>query len=110
YVQFPKSQVILNREDLKEYKPLFRQLEEESPMISFMDFKKYLLRGMPVYMKQIKRFNNRRKNLIDLEKAIRDNQIFNFYCSDWEDTYDKEVVKKLRKQQKSCVACVDYNQ
>nr|WP_068887305.1 hypothetical protein [Pedobacter panaciterrae] len=110
YVQFPKSQVILNREDLKEYKPLLRQLEEESPMISFDDFKMHLTRVMPEYKKQIKRFNNLRKDLSILEKAIRDNQIFNFYCSDWEDTYDREVIKKLRKQQKSCVACVDYNQ
>lgn len=110
YVQFPKSQVVLNREDLKEYKPILRQLEEETPVVSFKDFKKILAKAVPRYRSEFKRSNNRRDNLSALEKAIRDNQIFNFYCSDWENTYDREVVRKVRERQKGCIACVDDKQ
>lgn len=110
YVQFPKSQVVLNREDLKEYKPILRQLEEETPIVSFKDFKKILARMVPRYRVNFKRANNRRDDFSGLEKAIKDNQIFNFYCSDWENTYDRQTITKVREHQRGCIACVEDEQ
>lgn len=107
YVQFPKSQVVLNREDLKEYKLMFHELKKDSPIISFKDFKNFLIKARSRYKAQIKRFNNIKKDFTPLETTIRDIQIFDFYCSDWEDTFDREKVKKARETQGSCIACLD---
>lgn len=84
YVQFPKSQIVLNYEDLKEYKAFFSSIHKEFESISFEDFKKYYINNISTYKSGFKRDNNVKNDnqSSEIERKIKLKQIFDFYCSD----------------------------
>lgn len=96
YIQYPKSQAILNQDDLKEYiDPFFLGLSKKygEESISFELFKRELNRNDQTF----KRLKNKRE-WSDKEKKIKSLQIFNFYNSDrW---YDYSLnVREVSKSQ-----------
>lgn len=84
YVQYPKKQVVLNQEDLKEYFDLFKNIEEEFEVVSFNEFKKYFKNNITKH--QFIRNNNSKNNRSENENNIKLKQIFDYYCSEnWRD-------------------------
>jgi hypothetical protein len=86
YTRFPKSQIILNHEDLKEYKVFFSSINNEFESISFEDFKKYYLNNISNFRNKFLRDNNTKNDnqWSEIERKIKLKQIFDFYCSeDW---------------------------
>lgn len=94
YVQYPKKQVVLNQEDLKEYVNFFIEIQKLFDEISFDVFQKY-------YKNNIGRFQfNRRNNLIEYrsqnENNIKLKQIFDFYCSEnWKVIAESLVTNRI---------------
>lgn len=107
YIQYPKSQVVLNRDDLKEYKPLLENLHEKlrDEPISLSGFEKELRRvNRPFFRK-----NNKNQERTDTQEKIRLRQIFNYYNSDsW---ISDELAKRLydRKSTNSYTLILDGN-
>lgn len=86
YTRFPKSQIVLNHEDLKEYKVFFISINNEFESISFEDFKKYYLNNISNFRNKFLRDNNTKNDnqWSEIERKIKLKQIFDFYCSeDW---------------------------
>lgn len=91
YIRYPKSQVVLNRDDLKEYKPFFESLHEKvngNPM-SFSDFEKELYKMKQSFV----RVNNRNLVRTEIKEKIRLRQIFNHYNS--ESWISDELKKRI---------------
>lgn len=96
YVQFPKSQIILNYEDLKEYVTFFKLINEEFESVSFEDFKKFYLNNIASFRNSFRRNNNTKSDneWSDIEKKIKIKQIFDYYCTeDWEGLIQKAKTK-----------------
>nr|WP_315240185.1 hypothetical protein [uncultured Flavobacterium sp.] len=86
YVQYPKSQVVLNQEDLKEYLKFYLEVKNEFENISYFEFHKYYLNKINRYSNCFKRNNNRNNLFSPIENKIKLKQIFDFYCSEnWRD-------------------------
>jgi len=91
YIRYPKSQVVLNRDDLKEYKPLLENLHEKlrDESISLSDFEKELRR----VNRPFSRKNNKSQERTDTQEKIRLRQIFNYYNSySW---INDELAKRI---------------
>lgn len=84
FTQFPKSQIVLNYEDLKEYNSFFTIINNEFESISFQDFKKYYLNEISNFKNNFSRENNTKNDnqWSEIELKIKLKQIFDFYCSD----------------------------
>lgn len=96
YVQFPKSQIILNYEDLKEYAIFFKSIKEEFESISFEDFKKFYINNISAFRNSFRRINNIKSDneWSEIEKKIKIKQIFDYYCTEnWEKIFRKENIK-----------------
>lgn len=94
YVQYPKKQVVLNQEDLKEYVNFFIEIQKIFDEISFDVFQKY-------YKNNIGRFQFNRKNNITEYRSQNENniklkQIFDFYCSEnWKVIAESLVINRI---------------
>lgn len=107
YVQYPKKQVVLNQEDLKEYFNLFEVIKEKFDVISFSEFKKYFKNNFNKY--QFKRRNNLINNRSEIENNIKVKQIFDFYCSDnWRDLKKELPINKEKGIQTNYI--LSYNE
>jgi len=95
FIQFPKSQIVINYEDLKEYKDFFISINNEFESISFEYFKKYYLNNISHFRNNFLRDNNTRNEnqLSEVERKIKLKQIFDFYCS--EEWMNSNERKKL---------------
>ncbi|WP_281239977.1 hypothetical protein [Flavobacterium praedii] len=84
FTQFPKSQIVLNHEDLKEYSSFFTVINNGFESISFEDFKKYYLNEISNFRNNFRRENNTKNDnqWSEIELKIKLKQIFDFYCSD----------------------------
>jgi hypothetical protein len=84
YTRFPKSQIILNHEDLKEYKVFFSSINNDFDSIFFEDFKKYYLNNISNFRNKFFRNSNTKNDneWSEIELKIKLKQIFDFYCSD----------------------------
>lgn len=84
FIQFPKSQIVLNHEDLKEYNSFFTAISNEFECVSFEDFKKYFLNKISNFRNNFRRENNIKNDnqWSEIELKIKLKQIFDFYCSD----------------------------
>jgi hypothetical protein len=84
FIQFPKSQVVLNHEDLKEYDSFLTAINIEFECISFEDFNKYYLNEISNFRNNFRRNNNikNENQWSAIELKIKLKQIFDFYCSD----------------------------
>lgn len=84
FIQFPKSQIVLNHEDLKEYNLFFTEISKEFECISFDDFKKFYFNEITSFRGEFRRENNTKNEsqLSKIERKIKLKQIFDFYCSD----------------------------
>lgn len=81
YIRYPKQQVVLNRDDLKQFKPFLDDLHEkqQGQSISLADFRREVDR----ITHSFRRKNNRNQELLSsTERKIRLRQIFNYYNSD----------------------------
>lgn len=91
YVRPSKSQVVLNRNDLKEYKDLFQQIDDTyQESISIAVFKQELKK----YIEQFpfSTSNNKNRELSEIEENVKGRQVLNYYNSDaWR---DESYVKK----------------
>lgn len=97
YVQFPKSQIILNYEDLKEYVNFFKSINEMFESISFEDFKKYYVNNISKFRNSFRRNNNTKSDneWSEIEIKIKIKQIFDYYCTeDWESLFPKVNTKE----------------
>lgn len=107
YIQYPKSQVVLNRNDLKEYKPFLENLHEKlrDEPISLSDFEKELREVKRPFFRK----NNRSQERTDTQEKIWLRQIFNYYNSDsW---ISDELAKRIydRKSTNSYTLIFDGN-
>lgn len=95
YVQYPKKQVVLNQEDLKEYVDYFRLLQNTFDTVSFDNFKRHYKNN--IFDFHILRKNNIRTDRIESENSIKLKQIFDFYCSEnWKEQrnlFKNDLVK-----------------
>ena len=81
YINYPKSQVVLNRDDLKEFKSFLNNLHKrkQGQAISLSDFQ-HEVDGITY---SFRRKNNKNQELLsNTERKIRLRQIFNYYNSD----------------------------
>ncbi|WP_333575211.1 hypothetical protein [Sphingobacterium sp.] len=95
FIQYPKSQVVLNRDDLKEYKPFLDNLHEKLHYepISLSDFKKEILGINRPFLRK----NNRNQERTDIQEKIRLRQVFNYYNSDsW---ISDELAKRIYERE-----------
>lgn len=101
YVQFPKSQIVLNFEDLKEYYAFFILIKKEFDFISFEDFRKYYINRISYFSSNFKRPNNVKNDSqwSELEYKIKIKQIFDYYCSD--EWINKNVVSNINDRNSS---------
>ncbi len=86
YTRFPKSQIVLNYEDLKEYNSFFTAISNEFESVFFQDFKKHYLNEISNFKNNFSRENNIKNDnqWSEIELKIKLKQIFDFYCSeDW---------------------------
>jgi len=86
FIQFPKSQIVLNHEDLKEYHSFFASINAQFDSISFENFKKCYLNKISNFRNYFRRENNIKNDnqWSEIERKIKLKQIFDFYCSeDW---------------------------
>lgn len=100
YIQFPKSQIVLNHEDLKEYNPFFNVINKEFECISFEDFKKYYLNEISNFRSEFRRDNNTKNDnqWSEIELKIKLKQIFDFYCSDdWTSINTNSIINISNK-------------
>lgn len=97
FIQFPKSQIILTHEDLKEYEDFFKSINEVFESISFEDFKKYYVNNISKFRNSFRRNNNTKSDneWSEIEKKIKIKQIFDYYCTeDWEGLCQKVKTKE----------------
>lgn len=97
FIQFPKSQIILNYEDLKEYVTFFKLINEEFESVSFEDFKKFYVNNISDFRNSFRRNNNTKSDneWSEIEKKIKIKQIFDYYCTeDWEGLFQKAKTKE----------------
>src|SRR5690606_6525841 len=82
YVQYPLKQVVLNREDLKEYYDFYKKVDSTFEVISINEFKKFF--HNEIMKCTFKRNNNlvADNNRTQTEIYIKLKQIFDFYCSE----------------------------
>lgn len=88
FTQFPKSQIILNYEDLKEYVNFFKLVNKEFESIAFEDFKAFYFNKISNFKNSFRRKNNIKNDFLysDIKREIKIKQIFDYYCTeDWED-------------------------
>lgn len=98
YVQYPKKQVVLNQEDLKEYFDLFEVIKEELEVISFDGFKKYFKNNINKF--KFKRKNNLKNDRSQNENNIKLKQIFDYYCSEnWKVISKSLVTNKIKTEE-----------
>lgn len=98
FIQFPKSQIVLNNEDLKEYNSFFTAINNEFDYISFEDFNKYYLNEISNFRNNFRRNNNikNENQWSAIELKIKLKQIFDFYCSDdWMTKNEKLLCKHI---------------
>lgn len=93
YLQYPKSQVLLNKNDLTEYIPVFEKINEKFEVISI----EFLTQEIKKFNLTFHTKNNKNDELVPSRQQIKYQQVFNYYNSDdWQnDLYRKKVYKKL---------------
>lgn len=97
YVQYPKKQVVLNQEDLKEYFDIFKEIEFEFEELSFNEFQRYFKNNIDRY--HFERTNNLINNRPENENNIKIKQVFDFYCSEnWRDLKKSITIFKDHNQ------------
>lgn len=110
YVQYPLSQVVLNKEDLKEFIPLFKNLEDIAEHVSFADFQRYFRIHKSRFLPTLKRPKNKKEDFTEVERKIRIKQIFDFYCTDWHLSFIAEKGIRNSIKLPNCIAQVSGDQ
>lgn len=98
YTRFPKSQIVLNQEDLKEYNLFFISIHSEFDSISFKDFKRYYRNKILNFIQDFRRYNNIKNDnqWSEIEQKIKLKQIFDFYCSEeWINKNENSSLNKI---------------
>jgi hypothetical protein len=110
FIQFPKSQIVLNFEDLKEYHEFFILIKKEFDYISFEDFRKYYINRKSYFISNFKRPNNVKNDSqwSDIEYKIKLKQIFDYYCSD--EWINKIVVSNINDKNSSSNYIIKHTQ
>jgi hypothetical protein len=106
YIQYPKSQVILNAEDLKEYIPILDYIPVVETPISkdyfLAEFRKLASRFL------FKRARNKKLNWSETNE-LAELQIFNFFCGNWKNIIfpEKDKIGKAAFGQKADTGEID---
>ena len=90
YIQYPKSQVILNAEDLKEYIPILNYI----PVVETPISKDYFLGEFRNLASRFpfKRTRNKKIKWLDTNE-LTELQVFNFFCGNWKNIIYPEKDK-----------------
>lgn len=110
YVQFPLFQVVLNKEDMKEFIPFFKILENVAEHVSFTDFQRYFRINRSRFLPTLKRPKNKKNDFSEIERKIRIKQIFDFYCDDWHLAFIAEKSIRTSIKLPDCTALVNGDQ
>src|SRR5690606_32239448 len=112
YIQFPKAQVVLNYQDLKEYNNLLQHLNKkfENQVFSYNDFVRILNNDLPRFIRNFERKNNTNQNLPLGKKHIKFKQIFDYYnSSDWNNNLILDESKLDVKQMKLIIKLNEFD-
>lgn len=111
YVQYPKSQIVLNDEDLKEYVDFFIELEKKYEGISESEFQRHYQNNIFRFSSSFVRKNNLNVSLSSLESKIKLKQIFDFYCSgNWSKPENKGLSNKSYSEKESYALTIVNNE